>query len=136
MDAAERARASSEPGIGVPAADNPDNPDSADSTDSSDSIDSTDRGGPGVGCWCCGRGFAEERLVRLGARPEAAVCLQCSRFLHRRAKSKADALATGRTLAARTRAGAANGRAFVIGHGWHRGHVLGPVARLVDRFLP
>lgn len=28
-------------------------------------------------CWCCGMDKFEEQLLRLGARPGAAVCLDC-----------------------------------------------------------
>ena len=93
-------------------------------------------GSPGVVCWCCGRVFPEERVVRLGAHPEAAVCAPCSRFLHRRAEARADALRARRGLAARTRAGAATARSWVVAHGWHHGRVVGPALRFVDRFLP
>ena len=38
------------------------------------------------GCWCCGRITAEEALVRLGKHPEVGLCINCVRFLGRRAR--------------------------------------------------
>jgi hypothetical protein len=45
---------------------------------------------PVMGCWCCGGEYAEVNLIRLGARPEVAVCLDCARYLRRRAAARRD----------------------------------------------
>jgi hypothetical protein len=36
-------------------------------------------------CWCCGRLTFEQALVRLSKHPEVGVCVNCVRFLGRRA---------------------------------------------------
>ena len=100
---------------------------------------------PGVGagpgrsgqrCWCCGRPFPEVGLVRLGAHPEAGVCLACAKFLHRRAREQADLLNRDRGPAARGRSVVRACRQQVLRRGWQHGRVSGPVLRLVDRFIP
>lgn len=85
-------------------------------------------------CWCCGKDHPEERLVRLGAHPEVGVCLDCARWLHRRARRREDENRTG--LAPRIRAGIDTVRASVICRGWHRRGVLGALLRRIDRHLP
>ena len=87
-------------------------------------------------CWCCGRQYSEERLVRLGSRPEAAVCFTCARFLRRRAKEQEDALRGARGLAARGRWALRSSRDFVLAHGWQNGRISGPVLRWIDKLLP
>jgi hypothetical protein len=113
------------------------------STSSSDEPDVASHGGTGPAdareptqCWCCGRPFAEDHLVRLGAHPEVALCLQCSKFVSRRAKERADALSGDRSPGALARALVHSGRDVVVSHGWQRGRVSGPVLRFVGRFLP
>ena len=41
-------------------------------------------------CWCCGNSHSEVGLIRLGSHPEIAVCLDCARFLNRRAGERRD----------------------------------------------
>ena len=48
-----------------------------------------DQADPEPTCWCCGRHYPEDSLVRLGSHPEAGVCFQCAKFLHRRAREQA-----------------------------------------------
>jgi hypothetical protein len=113
------------------------------STSGSDGPDAAAHGGTGPAdareqtrCWCCGRPFAEDHLVRLGAHPEAALCLQCSTFVSRRARQRADALGGNHSPGAHARALMNSGRDLVVSHGWQHGHVSGPVLGFVDRFLP
>jgi hypothetical protein len=87
-------------------------------------------------CWCCGRHYPEDRLIRLGTRPEAAVCIQCAKFLGRRAREQNDVVRGNRGLAARGRVVFKTGRDVVIRHGWQHGHISGPVLRWVDKFMP
>ncbi len=89
---------------------------------------------PSTGCWCCGGEFAEVSLVRLGARPEVTICLDCARFLNRRALARRDEHRW-------TPMGAVRGRVQrvrekVIENGWHRRGPLGAFLRRLDRFLP
>ena len=91
---------------------------------------------PGQTCWCCGRPYPEERLVRLGTHPEAGVCFQCAKFLHRRAREQNDVVRGDHGLVARGRAVFANGRDVVIRHGWQDGRISGPVLRWVDKLMP
>lgn len=89
---------------------------------------------PATGCWCCGGEYAEERLVRLGAHPEVAVCLDCARYLKRRAVARDDE--HRRSPQAVARGGIAHARRWVIERGWHRRGRLGAFLRWLNRFLP
>ena len=85
-------------------------------------------------CWCCGSDFPETSLLRLGARPEAAVCLQCATFLHRRRTEHDDALDV--SIASRGRSVIRRARSLVINHGWQNVPLIGPVLRRFDTWLP
>jgi hypothetical protein len=87
-------------------------------------------------CWCCGRHYPEDRLVRLGTQPEAAVCFQCAKFLHRRAREQNDVLRDSHGLAARGRVVFKTGREVVLRHGWQNGRFSGPVLRWIDKLTP
>lgn len=87
-------------------------------------------------CWCCGRHYPEDRLIRLGTRPEAAVCFQCAKFLHRRAREENDVLRDSHRLAARGRVVFKTGREVVLRHGWQDGRFSGPVLRWIDKLTP
>lgn len=113
------------------------------STGGSDGPDVASHGGTGPAdarepahCWCCGRPFAEGHLVRLGAHPEVALCLQCSKFVSRRAKERAAALGGDRSPGALARVLVHSGHDAVVSHGWQYGRASGPMLRFVDRFLP
>ncbi|HEV2885621.1 MAG TPA: hypothetical protein VGX49_01805, partial [Jatrophihabitans sp.] len=54
-------------------------------------------------CWCCGRVEAPERMVRLGAHPEVALCLGCAHFVHRAASEIEDRSRTGFRVRVRDR---------------------------------
>jgi hypothetical protein len=95
-----------------------------------------DEAEPEPTCWCCGRRYPEDRLVRLGTHPEVGVCLQCAKFLHRRALEQNDVVRGSHGLAARGRAVVQTSRDFVIRHGWQHGRFSGPVLRRIDKFLP
>ncbi|QNG55915.1 hypothetical protein H6H00_28625 [Pseudonocardia petroleophila] len=85
-------------------------------------------------CWCCAGEFAEVDLVRLGARPEAAVCLDCARFVKRRAVARRDEHRW--TPFGAVRGGVQWVRDRVISNGWHERGPLGAFLRRLDRFLP
>ncbi|MHA6784026.1 hypothetical protein ACVGOW_23975 [Pseudonocardia saturnea] len=85
-------------------------------------------------CWCCAGEFAEIDLVRLGARPEAAICLDCARFVKRRAVARRDE--HRRTPFGAVRGGVQRVRDRVISNGWHERGPLGAFLRRLDRFLP
>ncbi|RZU13904.1 hypothetical protein EV645_4761 [Kribbella rubisoli] len=85
-------------------------------------------------CWCCGNQFEEHDLLRLGSHPEAAVCFNCARFLHRRAVGQEDQRRT--TLAGRIRTGITGVREWIIAHNWHRLPLLGSLLQRLDRHLP
>jgi len=85
-------------------------------------------------CWCCGGQFAEPELVRLGARPEAAVCPRCARSLNRQAAARADQAHP--TWGGRLRTQLRRTRHAVITRGWHRRAFIGRLLRAIDRRLP
>jgi hypothetical protein len=89
---------------------------------------------PSPRCWCCDGEFSEVSLVRLGARPEVTVCLDCARFLNRRALARRHAHRW--TPIGAVRAGVQRLRDGVIENGWHRRGLLGVFLRRLDRFLP
>lgn len=87
-----------------------------------------------VECWCCGQSRQETAVVRLGGRPEVAVCLRCAHYLHRQARGREDALRP--TPGARLRHGLRAGRRFVMSRGWHQKPLIGPLLRRLGRRLP
>jgi hypothetical protein len=91
-------------------------------------------GPPDGACWCCGRQFPPDRLVRLGSHPEVAVCLGCAHFLHRQARRRADAQHA--SIAGRLRDVLRGGRRVVVERGWHQRPVLGRPLRWLGRYLP
>ena len=93
-----------------------------------------DEAEPKPTCWCCGRHYPEERLVRLGTHSEAGVCFQCAKFLHRRAREQNDVVRGNHGLAVRGRVVFKTGRDVVLRHGWQNGRFSGPVLRWIDRF--
>jgi hypothetical protein len=85
-------------------------------------------------CWCCGAGYAEADLVRLGQHPEVGICLGCARYVYRQRTQRLD---RGRvSVPARVRAVIRAGRTAVIHRGWHHRPVLGWLLRRIDRHLP
>ncbi|HEX2401061.1 MAG TPA: hypothetical protein VHJ79_13920 [Mycobacterium sp.] len=92
------------------------------------------RGGGDTDCWCCGQRYPNERLVRLGNHPEAAVCVWCAHFLHQQAMQREDALRP--SIASRLRDGQRWARRVVMDHHWHRWPVIGRPLRWLGRYLP
>ena len=88
----------------------------------------------GSPCWCCGQTCSDDELVRLGSRPEAAVCFGCARFLNQKARRAQDAHST--SLGARMRNVVDQRRDFVVEHGWHRLPILGSTLRWLGDHLP
>ncbi len=89
---------------------------------------------PAPSCWCCSGEFAEVSLVRLGSRPEVAICLDCARYLNRRAIARRDEHRW--TPLRPVRRGVQHIRDWVIENGWHRRGLLGAFLRSINRFLP
>lgn len=85
-------------------------------------------------CWCCGNGFDEQDLTRLGTRPEVGVCAGCAQWLHRRARSASDS--GRRTPGAAVRRTVAAVRGRVMRAGAQDWPVVGPLLRRLDRHLP
>jgi hypothetical protein len=85
-------------------------------------------------CWCCGHQYPSERLLRLGSRPEAAVCLGCAHFLHQQAGQREDALRP--SIAGRVRDGLRSARRVVMDRGWHQRPLIGRPLRWLGRHLP
>jgi hypothetical protein len=81
------------------------------------------------GCWCCGRPTPQGRLLTLGARPEAAVCLDCAAHLHRRAREAE----CGSALTRLPAAAAGQVRDAVMAARLHRLPALGPALRWINR---
>ena len=87
-----------------------------------------------VRCWCCDGEFAESEVVQLGAHPEVSVCLDCARFVKRRAAAKRDEQRW--TPLGAVRGGMERVRGAVIENGWHERGPLGAFLRRLDRLLP
>ncbi|PYI65491.1 hypothetical protein CVV68_18150 [Arthrobacter livingstonensis] len=84
-------------------------------------------------CWCCGTVYPESRLIRLGSRPEAGVCLNCTIHLRRRARER---LAEGRRPLARWKAQVSRqSREQIMEHHWHQRPIIGPILRWINRHL-
>ena len=96
-------------------------------------LEAEDPAAPGT-CWCCGRSFDEDSLVRLGRHPDVAVCLRCAHDLHQRAVAREDAARP--TGAAQARDILRSGRRFVMNHQLQQKPVIGPVFRWMGRFMP
>lgn len=82
-------------------------------------------------CWCCGRMIDEEALVRLGNHPEVGVCINCVRFLGRRARDYQASV-----VRKRLRGTAESIRGEVMSCGWHERPVIGPVLLWINRHVP
>ena len=91
---------------------------------------------PDSNCWCCGRAFPDERLVRLGTHPEAGICFQCAKYVHRRAREQDDIVRGNHGLAARGRVVFQTGRDAVVRRGWQHGRISGPVLRWINKLMP
>ncbi|PYI64519.1 hypothetical protein CVV68_21740 [Arthrobacter livingstonensis] len=75
-------------------------------------------------CWCCGRKFSEAEVLRLGARPEAGVCVNCTISLRRRARERmAESQGTWSRWQARI---LRRGQECIMEHRWHERPVIGP----------
>lgn len=85
-------------------------------------------------CWCCGSGYAETELVRLGNHPEVAICMGCAQWVRRRARRRRDG--NRKSPAARARRLIDSARDAVIRRGWHDRGLLGTLLRRIDRHLP
>jgi hypothetical protein len=83
-------------------------------------------------CWCCGREYDEAGVLRLGARPEAAVCVDCAYHLGRRARERTASAGPVRVL---YRTGGRI-RETVTRRGWPDLPVLGAIVRRIGRHLP
>ncbi len=85
-------------------------------------------------CWCCGATRDERDLTRLGSHPEVGICLTCARWLHRRARARAES--SRGTPGPVVRRSVQRVRQRVVGAGLHDRPVLGPLLRTIDRHLP
>ena len=91
-------------------------------------------GGAETECWCCGRQYAEEGLVRLGNHPEVSVCLACAHYLHQQARQREDRLRP--SIAARGRDALRWGRRMVMDRRLHQRPLIGRPLRWLGRRLP
>jgi len=82
-------------------------------------------------CWCCGQIRSEDALVHLGSHPEVGICINCVRYLGRRAR---DHQAT--MMRHWLRGVAESIRGDGIARGWHQRPVIGPALKWLDRHLP
>ncbi|MFF0268238.1 hypothetical protein [Kribbella sp. NPDC004536] len=85
-------------------------------------------------CWCCGTERDDSELVGLGLHPEVQVCLRCTVALRQRGRKREDELRPGPLTQART--AVRRTRELVIGRGWHRLPVIGPLLQRLNRHLP
>jgi hypothetical protein len=99
-----------------------------------DSRPAVSESGERVQCWCCGNRRAPEDVVRLGDRPEVAVCLGCAHFLHQRARAAEDAHRP--SSAARARDALRTVRGLVVVRRWHEKPLIGGVLRWLGSRLP
>jgi hypothetical protein len=83
-------------------------------------------------CWCCGARKPETRLLRLGARPEAAVCVECVAHLRQRALAHEEPPAVVRHL----HAAANQVRDVVTAVGLHNQPLIGPALRWINQRSP
>ena len=72
--------------------------------------------------------------MRLGAHPEVAVCLDCARFLQRRATENADRMRS--SVGGRVRSVIRRAREWVIVRRLHERGWFGSMLRRPDRHLP
>jgi hypothetical protein len=85
-------------------------------------------------CWCCGATYPEAQIIRLGTRPEAGVCLNCTISLRRTARER---MAADRGVFARRAALIfRRGRESIMERQWHQRPVIGPALRWINRHLP
>lgn len=98
---------------------------------SKSTVDTDDDNGAST-CWCCGKAKPETQLLRLGARPEAAVCLDCVPNLRHRAGEQENLSLVFHHL---HNAGGQVRRA-VISTGLHERPVVGPALRWINRRSP
>ena len=94
----------------------------------------SDEGRHGSVCWCCGSEYPEARIIRLGARPEAGVCLQCTislRSAARRREPHAGNWPARTVLEAVDRA-----RGAVMRRRWQHHPIFGSLLRRINRHLP
>jgi hypothetical protein len=84
------------------------------------------------GCWCCGADKPETHLLRLGARPEAAVCGECAVHLRQRAR----ALGNPPALVRHLHSTANHIRDAVISANLHNRPGIGPALRWINRRSP
>lgn len=82
-------------------------------------------------CWCCGRITSEEAPARLGNHPEVGVCVNCVRFLGRRARDYQASV-----MRKQLRGAAESIRGEVMSHGWHERPVIGRVLLWINRHVP
>ena len=94
-------------------------------------VDTDDHHWPST-CWCCGAAKPETELLRLGARPDAAVCLDCVPSLRHRAGAHGNPPAVIRHF---HKAGGHGGSA-VMSRGLHVQPVVGPALRWINRRSP
>jgi hypothetical protein len=92
----------------------------------------TDDTGDWAGCWCCGAQKPETRLLRLGARPQAAVCVECVTHLRHRARAHDDPPVLVRQL----HTAANRVRDTVMATGLHKRPVIGPALRWINQRSP
>lgn len=85
-------------------------------------------------CWCCGAIDDPGRLVHLGNHPEVAVCIRCTRSLHKWGRELEDQGRTG--LPVRVRDRFRQVRKAVVRRGWQHNRLLGRPLRWIGRFTP
>ncbi|TDF95363.1 hypothetical protein E1809_12500 [Arthrobacter terricola] len=91
-------------------------------------------GGALAACWCCGSEYPEWRIVRLGAHPEAGVCLSCTVSLRSTARRRETSSAN---WPARAVLGAVDrARGAVMKRQWQHLPVFGSLLRRINRHLP
>lgn len=94
-------------------------------------VDTDDHRWPST-CWCCGAAKPETELLRLGARPDAAVCLDCVPDLRQRAGAHGNPPAVTRHL----HNASGQVRRAVMSLGLHEQPVVGPALRWISRRSP
>jgi hypothetical protein len=82
-------------------------------------------------CWCCGSRKPEAQLLRLGARPEAAICLDCATHLRQRARAHSPKPVVRHLHKAANRIGGA-----VMHAGLHNRPIIGRTLRWLNRRSP
>ncbi|OOP63666.1 hypothetical protein BMF89_05780 [Arthrobacter sp. SRS-W-1-2016] len=88
----------------------------------------------GFACWCCGSEYPAAKIVRLGAHPEAGVCLACTVSL--RSSARRQETGAGNWPARAILVSVDRARNAVMVRRLQHHPVFGSLLRRINRYLP